>query len=319
MIEIKNLKKSYGNKKAVDDISFTVEKGEILGLLGPNGAGKSTTMNIITGYISMSEGSVSINGHDILEEPIEAKKSIGYLPELPPLYKEMTVKEYLSFVYDLKAVRINISKQDHIENVMETVSIADVKDRKIKNLSKGYMQRVGLAQALIGKPEVLILDEPTVGLDPNQIVEIRNVIKGLKKEHTIILSTHILSEASAVCDRVVIINNGRIAAIDTPDNLGRLLNGKSALFLKVDLAPLNLEDKLASIEGVTKVTKEEGGYRVESEDDVSREVSALCAGEGCLVTELKKESPSMEKIFAALTLETGNVSDTEEEKDESDI
>ncbi len=211
MIEIKELCKSYGDKKAVNSVSFNVNKGEILGLLGPNGAGKSTTMNMITGYISMSAGSVKVNGIDVLENPIEAKKMIGYLPEQPPLYKDMTVKEYLNFVYELKKVKLNVPKKEHIEHVMDTVSILDVKNRKIKNLSKGYKQRVGFAQALIGKPEVLILDEPTVGLDPNQIMEIREVIRGLKGEHTIIFSTHILSEVCAVCDRVVIINDGIIA------------------------------------------------------------------------------------------------------------
>ena len=211
MIDIKNLCKSYGDKKAVNSISFNVQKGEILGLLGPNGAGKSTTMNMITGYISISAGCVLVNGVDVLENPMEAKKMIGYLPEQPPLYKEMTVWEYLSFVYDLKKVKLNMSKKEHIEDVLKTVSITDVKNRKIKNLSKGYKQRVGFAQALIGKPEILILDEPTVGLDPNQIMEIRDVIRSLKNEHTIIFSTHILSEVCAVCDRVVIINEGVIA------------------------------------------------------------------------------------------------------------
>lgn len=211
MIEIKNLCKSYGDKKAVNSISFNVQKGEILGLLGPNGAGKSTTMNMITGYISMSAGSVMVNGIDVLENPVEAKKMIGYLPEQPPLYKDMTVWEYLSFVYELKKVKLNMCKKEHIEDVLKTVSITDVKNRKIKNLSKGYKQRVGFAQALIGKPEILILDEPTVGLDPNQIMEIRDVIRSLKNEHTIIFSTHILSEVCAVCDRVVIINEGVIA------------------------------------------------------------------------------------------------------------
>lgn len=312
MIEIKDLEKSYGNKKAVDKISFTVENGEILGFLGPNGAGKSTTMNMITGYISMSGGSVSIQGHDILEEPMEAKKAIGYLPEQPPLYQDMTVKEYLNFVYDLKGVKLNVSKRDHIENVMEISSVADVKNRRIKNLSKGYKQRVGLAQALIGKPEVLILDEPTVGLDPNQIVEIRNVIKNLKKDHTIILSTHILSEVSAICDRVVIINNGKIAAIDTPDNLGKLLTGKYAISLKAEGETENLAEKIREIPSVTNVTLSSDEFYIESEGDVSREVSALCASVGALVTELKKDSPSLERIFAALTTD-------EEEKNESDI
>lgn len=219
MIEVKELCKSYGDKKAVNSISFCVNKGEILGLLGPNGAGKSTTMNMITGYISMSSGAVLVNGVDVLEKPIEAKKMIGYLPERPPLYEEMTVWEYLSFVYDLKRVKMNIPKKEHIEDVMGTVSIGDVKKRKIKNLSKGYKQRVGFAQALIGKPEVLILDEPTVGLDPNQIMEIRDVIKSLRSEHTIIFSTHILSEVCAVCDRVVIINDGVIACERSKDEI----------------------------------------------------------------------------------------------------
>lgn len=219
MIEIKNLSKSYGDKKAVSSVSFNVKKGEILGLLGPNGAGKTTTMNMITGYISMSEGTVTVNGIDVLEKPQEAKKMIGYLPEQPPLYLEMTVEEYLSFVYELKKVKMNISKKDHINDVCTTVFIQDVKNRKIKNLSKGYRQRVGFAQALIGKPEVLILDEPTVGLDPNQIMEIRDVIRNLKNEHTIIFSTHILSEVCAVCDRVIVINEGVIACEKTKDEI----------------------------------------------------------------------------------------------------
>lgn len=219
MIEVKGLCKSYGDKKAVKSISFCVNKGEILGLLGPNGAGKSTTMNMITGYISMSEGSVTVNGIDVQENPLEAKKMIGYLPEQPPLYQEMTIYEYLSFVYDLKKVKLNIPKSEHIEDVMKTVSISEVKNRKIKNLSKGYKQRVGFAQALIGKSEVLVLDEPTVGLDPNQIMEIRDVIRSLKKEHTIIFSTHILSEVCAVCDRVIVINEGTIACERVGDEI----------------------------------------------------------------------------------------------------
>ncbi len=219
MIEIKNLSKSYGDKKAVSSISFNVKKGEILGLLGPNGAGKTTTMNMITGYISISEGTITVDGIDVLEKPLEAKRMIGYLPEQPPLYLEMTVEEYLSFVYDLKKVNMNIPKKEHIDDVCATVSIKDVKNRKIKNLSKGYRQRVGFAQALIGKPPVLILDEPTVGLDPNQIMEIRDVIRNLKNEHTIIFSTHILSEVCAVCDRVIVINEGAIACEKNKDEI----------------------------------------------------------------------------------------------------
>ena len=220
MIEVNNLTKQYGQHKAVDNISFKVEKGEILGFLGPNGAGKSTTMNIITGYISATEGTVKVDGFDILEQPGEVKKRIGYLPELPPLYMDMTVEEYLTFVCNIKKVSVHKQKE-MLGKVMNAVKITDMRKRLIKNLSKGYKQRVGLAQAMIGEPQVLILDEPTVGLDPKQIIEIRNVIKSLGKDHTIILSSHILSEVSAVCDRVLIINKGKIVAIDTPENLAK--------------------------------------------------------------------------------------------------
>ncbi len=312
MIEITNLKKYYGNKKAVDDISFSVNKGEILGFLGPNGAGKSTTMNIITGYISMTSGQVTIDGHDILEEPMKAKRSVGYLPEQPPLYVDMTVSEYLNFVYELKKVRED--RKTHIEGVMKSVGLMEVKERKIKNLSKGFRQRVGLAQALIGNPEVIILDEPTVGLDPNQIVEIRNMIKELKKEHTIILSTHILQEVSAVCDRVVIINGGKIAAVDTPANLSRMIQGRVIIELKAENALEELTEPIKAIEGVTGVTyKGAGAYHIEADSDVSREVSMLCAEKGCLVTEIKTEEMPLEEIFARLT------SKKEEDTDESDI
>lgn len=220
MIEIQNLTKSYGQIKAVDDISFTVEKGEVLGFLGPNGAGKSTTMNIITGFIPSTEGTVKVNGFDIMESPAEVKRRIGYLPELPPLYMDMTVSEYLNFAADLKNVSKR-QKKSQMTDIMDLVKLTDVRGRLIKNLSKGYKQRVGLAQALMGNPEVLILDEPTVGLDPKQIIEIRKLIKALGKQHTIILSSHILPEVSAVCERVVIINKGKIAAVDTPENLSK--------------------------------------------------------------------------------------------------
>lgn len=213
MIEVKNLTKNYGDKRAVDNISFTANDGEILGFLGPNGAGKSTTMNILTGYISSTSGSALINGVDILEDPIKAKSNIGYLPELPPLYLDMTVKSYLNFIFDLK--KCKLPRKSHLTDICELCKITDVKERIIKHLSKGFKQRVGLAQALIGNPPVLILDEPTVGLDPKQMVEIRTLIKKLGKNHTVILSSHILSEIQAVCDRVVIINKGEIAADDT--------------------------------------------------------------------------------------------------------
>ena len=217
MIEVTNLVKKYGKHTAVNNISFTVKEGEILGFLGPNGAGKSTTMNMITGYIASTEGTVTIDGHDILEEPEKAKKFIGYLPEQPPLYFDMTVLEYMKFAADLKKIPKD-KKKAMIEEVMDMVKITDMKNRLIKNLSKGYRQRVGLAQAILGYPEVIILDEPTVGLDPKQIIEIRDLIKSLKKKHTVILSSHILSEVSAVCDYVLIISHGKLVASDTPDN-----------------------------------------------------------------------------------------------------
>ena len=210
MIEVKNLTKRYGNNVALDHVSFTVEDGTILGFLGPNGAGKSTTMNIVTGYLSATEGTVTISGHDILDEPNEARRLIGYLPELPPLYLDMTVKEYLDFMYDLKKVKL--PREKHIREICALTKIQNVYKRLIGNLSKGYRQRVGIAQALLGNPPVLILDEPTVGLDPKQIIEIRNLIKNLGRNHTIILSSHILSEVQAVCERVIIINSGKLVA-----------------------------------------------------------------------------------------------------------
>lgn len=231
MIEVSNLVKRYGNHLAVNNLSFTVDRRQILGFLGPNGAGKSTTMNIITGYLSATEGTVKINGYDIYEQPEKAKKEIGYLPETPPLYIDMTPYEYLKFVAELKGVEKS-KQQNMIKDIMKTVKIEDVSERLIKNLSKGYKQRVGLAQALVGYPEVLILDEPTVGLDPKQIIEIRDFIKKLSNKHTIILSSHILSEISAICDRVMIINKGELVASDTPENLSRLLSGSGSLIIR---------------------------------------------------------------------------------------
>ena len=228
MIEVRNLTKHYGDKIAVNDISFTVEDGEILGFLGPNGAGKSTTMNMLTGYISSTSGTALINGIDILDDPIKAKANIGYLPEIPPLYIDMTVKSYLNFIFDLK--KCKLPRKAHLSDICELCKVTDVKDRIIKHLSKGYKQRVGLAQALIGNPPVLVLDEPTVGLDPKQIIEIRNLIKKLGRTHTVILSSHILSEIQAVCDRVIIINKGEIAADDTADNLSKKISADHRLF-----------------------------------------------------------------------------------------
>jgi ABC-2 type transport system ATP-binding protein len=232
MIEVKHLTKRYGNHTAVDDLSFQIEEGKIYGLLGPNGAGKSTTMNMLTGYLGASSGEILINGHDIVKEPEEAKKQMGYLPELPPVYDAMTTAEYLAFVAELKQIKKE-KRQEQIQEVMELTKITDVKDRLIQNLSKGYKQRVGLAQAILGDPEIIILDEPTVGLDPMQIIEIRELIKSLGKKHTVILSSHILPEVSAVCDHIMIISQGRLVASDTAEGLARLMTGDNELALKV--------------------------------------------------------------------------------------
>ncbi len=231
MIEINKITKRYGSKLAADNVSFTVNAGEIMGFLGPNGAGKTTTLNILTGYLSATEGSAKIDGVDIFENPIEAKRRMGFLPEQPPLYMDMTVKEYLNFVYDLKNCRLD--REKHLKEVCDVVKITDVAGRVIRNLSKGYKQRVGIAQALIGNPPVLIFDEPTVGLDPKQIIEIRNLIKKLGKEHTIILSTHILSEVQAICDRIVVINQGRIVANEKTENLSRAVQEKKRMIYNI--------------------------------------------------------------------------------------
>ena len=249
MIEVENLTKKYGSHVAVDNLSFRVERGMIYGFLGPNGAGKSTTMNMMTGYIAATSGTVKINGYDILKNPEQAKKSIGYLPELPPVYPDMTVYEYLRFVAELKKVKKN-ERQAQIEDVMKQTQIEDVKGRLIKNLSKGYKQRVGLAQAIIGYPEVIILDEPTVGLDPKQIIEIRELIRELAKKHTIILSSHILSEVSAVCDHIMIISKGKLVASDTPEGLMTLLKGGRQMKLSVLGEQSKVEELLRSMESV---------------------------------------------------------------------
>ena len=255
MVEIQGLVKKYGNNYALDGISFTINDGEIVGFLGPNGAGKSTTMNIITGYLSASAGTVKIDGHDIFEEPIEAKRLIGFLPEQPPLYVDMTVWEYLSFVYDLKECKFNKSK--HIEEICRLVKIFDVKDRLIKNLSKGYKQRVGIAQALVGNPKFIIFDEPTVGLDPKQIIEIRNLIRALGKKHTVILSTHILPEVQAVCDRIVIINEGKIIADQKTSQLSQLVGNEHTYRVKIAGPQREVRNLLRRVPGVTRVTEEE--------------------------------------------------------------
>lgn len=252
MIKVENLTKQYGTHRAVDNISFEVGKGEILGFLGPNGAGKSTTMNILTGYLSATSGTVTINGYDVLDNPNQAKASIGYLPEQPPLYQDMTVREYLNFMCDLK--KCALPRQRHIAEICKVMKIEDVYNRLIKNLSKGYKQRVGMAQALIGNPPVLILDEPTVGLDPKQIIEIRSLIKTLGKNHTVILSSHILPEIEAVCDRIVIINKGNIVADDYTDDLARKMSDDRRLLISVEGPEKEVAALIRTIPGVLEVT-----------------------------------------------------------------
>lgn len=308
MIEVNNLVKRYGNHLAVDHLSFTVEKGQILGFLGPNGAGKSTTMNMLTGYISATEGNIVIDGHDIFEEPEEAKKSIGYLPEIPPLYLDMTVHEYLNFVADIK----NVKKQERskmITDIMKLIKIDDVSERLIKHLSKGYRQRVGLAQAIMGYPEVIILDEPTVGLDPMQIIEIRDLIKTLSKKHTIILSSHILSEVSAVCDVVMIINKGKLIVSDTPENLSHHMSGSNGLELQIKGEKSIIERALKSISKITKLeygkSEEKGVVSVnvycKESDDIREDVFYALSNINCPIYGMHSTKMSLEDIFLELT------------------
>ncbi len=317
MIEIKNLLKCYGDNIAVNNISFTVDKGEILGFLGPNGAGKSTTMNILTGYISYTEGSVMIDGIDMLKNPADCKKRIGYLPEQPPLYMDMTVSEYLDFVCDIKKVREDKAK--HISEILDMVGITDVKDRLIKNLSKGYKQRVGIAQALIGNPEILILDEPTVGLDPKQIIEIRNLIKTLGENRTVILSSHILSEISAICERVIIINGGEIVAIDTPENLGRSLSSNSRYILTSDDNADKVCSIIEGIDGVVSVEtsegKEEGttDFIIEATSDIRKDITSQLVNSGVSILMIAEDELSLEDIFLELTEENEYEFDKTEE------
>lgn len=308
MIEVKNLTKKYGDHIAVDHLSFTVETGQIYGFLGPNGAGKSTTMNIMTGYLAATEGDVIINGHDIFEEPEEAKKCIGYLPELPPLYMDMTVTEYLKFAAELKKIPRK-DREEAIEQAMETARIKEVSARLIKNLSKGYKQRVGLAQAVLGFPEVIILDEPTVGLDPKQIIEIRDVIKDLGKKHTVILSSHILSEVSAVCDHIMIISKGKLVASDTPENLSRLMEGSHSLTLLVKGGKTETEGVLKKLPDINqyqvKKGQEDGTVEVSvqtGKDTDLRECLFYAFAEARLpILMMKSADMSLEDVFLELT------------------
>ena len=306
VIEVKNLIKTYGDKNAVDGISFSVSKGEVLGFLGPNGAGKSTTMNILTGYLSATDGTVSIAGFDILENPNEAKKSIGYLPEKPPLYQDMTVKEYLDFVYNLKKVKL--PKGPHIKEICRLVKISNVYNRVIKHLSKGYQQRVGIAQALIGNPSVLILDEPTVGLDPQQIIEIRNLIKQLGRNHTIILSSHILSEIQAVCQRIIIISDGKIVADGTTSELSQNLQPENKVLLQIKGNEDDIVKIISSIKGVKSVVSNgetiQGVYEftvsVEEGTDIREEIFKRMADRKWHILTVKTNELSLEEIFLKL-------------------
>ena len=307
MIEVKNLTKRYGDLKAVDDISFSVDSGEVLGFLGPNGAGKSTTMNIITGYISSTSGTVTVDGSEILEEPKKTKAKIGYLPEIPPLYPDMTVRKYLEFMYDLKKVKL--PKKEHVDEVMRLVGLSDMGGRIIKNLSKGYRQRVGFAQALIGNPPVLILDEPTVGLDPKQIIEFRKLIRSLGKKHTVIFSSHVLSEVSATCDRVIVISNGKIVADGKTDELSQSLSGKKKLMITVASESSAVVDELKKIPGVTKAEKVRsfaGGlvkYSVSysKDEDIRKDVFSAMVRLDAPIMEMQSGDETLEDMFLKLT------------------
>lgn len=308
MIEINHLVKKYGSHVAVDDLSLTVEPGKIYGFLGPNGAGKSTTMNIITGYLAATSGEVKLNGYDILKQPEEAKKCVGYLPELPPLYMDMTVREYLNFVAELKKIEKSLRSR-YVDEAMEITKISDVSGRMIRNLSKGYRQRVGFAQAVLGYPEIIILDEPTVGLDPKQIIEIRDLIKELGKKHTVILSSHILTEISAVCDHVFIISKGKLVASDSTENLVNLMSGAQEIELLVkgdgELLAKQLQ-QLGEVEHLEKAVSEEKEtskfvLTATKGVDLREKVFAACVEHGAVILEMKIVTKSLEDVFLQLT------------------
>ncbi len=317
MIQVQNLVKRYGDFCAVDHLSFSVEEGEILGFLGPNGAGKSTTMNMLTGYLSATEGDVLINGHNIYEEPELAKRDIGYLPEIPPVYPEMRVKEYLSFAAELKGLTGN-RRREAVASVMEAARITHMKDRLIRHLSKGYRQRTGLAQALLGNPKVIILDEPTVGLDPAQIIEMRELIRRLAKEHTVILSSHILFEVNEVCDRILIINHGKKVVIDTPSAIVSMLGGTEGVHLCVKASTEQAERIFSRIPEVDRFVLEtreedrEGFVRYEvlakPEKDVCEPLFYAFANAQLPIYEMRPISRSLEEVFIAMTAEENNAS-----------
>ena len=312
LIEVKDIVKTYGNHKAVDHLSFSLEKGKIYGFLGPNGAGKSTTMNIMTGYIASNEGTVTINGHDILTDAEEAKKCIGYLPEIPPLYMDMTVLEYLQFAAELKKVPKK-ERRDQIAKIMSMTMLGDYGDRMIKNLSKGYKQRVGLAQALVGFPEVIILDEPTVGLDPQQIIEIRNLIRSLKEEHIVILSSHILSEVNEVCDDVMIISHGKLVEQGSPSELEEKFQGTEHIKMSILGSEAQIRGALAGIPNVSDITisdekDAQGGVLCEvannGTEDIRADIARALAGLGLPVLSMEVEKKSLEDVFLEVTTQT---------------
>lgn len=312
MIEVRNLTKVYGRKKAVDDLSFTIEDGEIFGFLGPNGAGKSTTMNIITGCLSATEGTVVIDGNDIFEEAYKAKKNVGYLPEQPPVYMDMTVEEYLRFVAEAKKVKKD-KRSEEVERVMKKTSILDVHNRLIKTLSKGYKQRVGIAQALIGNPKVIILDEPTVGLDPRQILEIRDLIRNLGKEHTVILSSHILQEVNSVCDKIMIIAHGKLKVCATPEELYHTYCGNRLLYVRARISQERLNGVLEGIEGEKVFSREDGLTQAEIQfheevvyadgTDVRDRIFKIMCEQNIPLVELYFKKPTLEQVFMELTQE----------------
>ena len=334
MIEVKNLVKKYGNHTAVDHLNFTIEEGHVYGFLGPNGAGKSTTMNIMTGYLGATEGEVLINGHDILKEPEEAKKQIGYLPELPPLYMEMTVREYLEFVAELKGIAKN-KREESINEVEKMVKIWEVENRLIRNLSKGYRQRVGLAQAVLGFPEIIILDEPSVGLDPKQIIEIRELIRQLAKKHTVILSSHILAEVREVCDYILIISKGKLVASDTPENLERNLGDSDLIEIETKAGPDEVRRILETVDGIRSISTKylENGItwaqiQEKKNTDIREKVFQAFAQNHQPLLKLNPLQVSLEDVFMELTqsdraaeeyTEKAKKKETEDMKDAGDL
>lgn len=325
MIEVRNLVKKYGSHMAVNHLNLTIEKGKIYGFLGPNGAGKSTTMNMITGYIASTEGEILIDGHNILEEPEEAKKKIGYLPEIPPLYVDMTVSEYLKFVAELKSIPKE-KRSGNINEVMSTTKLQSVKDRLIKNLSKGYRQRVGLAQALLGYPEIIILDEPTVGLDPKQIIEIRDLIKSLGNKHTVILSSHILSEVSAVCDHVLIIDKGKLVASDTPENLSKVMAGANSLELTVKGKEEVIRKALDMVENIEELVYHQSmikdacdfTVKIAGNQDMRENIFFALAEVKCPILKMQSSNMSLEEVFLKLTDDGRSISSEVDEMFEAD-